>query len=166
MILLKNNDLRKRECKKVCKTHNGKELPNRKTQLHMFKSDALTKFYHPLKQKKIQTHKQQAENSKKYTLLINGQKTKDCRRNYSQVLSSRYKTLNRENKNRNPSVWSTESDIIKWLQSINVDIKKRSAKEYFLKERICYLNNVLVFANKKRIEMGLLPFYIDGLTEF
>ncbi|MDR2681977.1 MAG: hypothetical protein LBB29_02935 [Holosporaceae bacterium] len=45
-------------------------------------------------------------------------------------------------------------------------IKHLSAEKYFLMGRECFINHVLVFANRKRVDMGLPPFYVEGLTEY
>ncbi len=162
MVSLKNNELETSNSEQLCKLHNDKEVPYRKMRLYISKSHNFAKSYHPLKQKKIKLHRL------KFVSCIScaDGNNNNIRNNCSiGILSKRY-TATPIKISKKQSVWSTENDVIEWLLSINVEIRRRPHREYFLKDRICFLNNVLVFANKKRIEMGLEPFYLDGLTAF
>ena len=62
--------------------------------------------------------------------------------------------------------WVDENTVITWLISVGIEIKQISSTQYFLKNRICLFNNVLIFANRKRVEMGLTPFYVSSILKF
>ena len=166
MVSLKNNDLKNLNSKQLCKLHNGKEIPYRRTRLYISKSHNFAKSYHPLKQKKIKLHRLKFVSCTGCAAIADKSTDFSIKSSYDvKILSKKY-TATPIKISKKQSIWSTENDIIEWLLSINVDIRRKSQQKYFLKNRICFLNNVLVFANKKRIEMGLDPFYLDGLTEF
>lgn len=161
MILLKNNRL-------CSETENifGGELHDKnmysRARLLAVKSQDSVKSYHPLKQKKVKLHRLKFVNSDKlYENSPENILKNDCK-NASQEISCSRKNCN-DNTNEN---WSTVDEVVTWLASIGIRIKKLSYQTYILKNRKCFLNTVLLFANKKRIEIGLKPFYIRGITEF
>lgn len=159
MIFLKNNELFTQRSKQLCKIHNDKKNDERRVPLSIFKSHNFVKSYHPLKQKKIKLHRLKfVHESYLYAEVL--EKTEKIKKKGDKKFS-----ITMQTKTDIRTSWSTEHDIIEWLLSIGVQIKKTSTKKYILKNRICFLNNVLVFANKKRIEIGLEPFYLSGLTE-
>ncbi|MDR1362293.1 MAG: hypothetical protein LBJ16_03695 [Holosporaceae bacterium] len=82
-----------------------------------------------------------------------------------QILSRRYAAaplqLSRDNQ-----LWATEAEIIEWLLLSGIFIERLSDRLYALEGKTCTLSHVLVFANRKRLDMGQRPFYLDGITEF
>ncbi|GHU12469.1 hypothetical protein FACS189449_06170 [Alphaproteobacteria bacterium] len=156
MISSKNNTLQAVEHEKLSKTHNVKR-GKKKSRLLFSKSYHFAKSYHPLKHQKIKLNK------------INFIKPADEYENEdkkeSQILTRRYKAFPLPSPTKN-TIWTSENKILEWLVSIGVQIKRTSTNKYFLTGRLCAMNHVLVFANKKRIDLGLPPFYVEGLTEF
>jgi hypothetical protein len=165
MISIKNNGLAKINVEQLCETHNGKRAHCRKVRLSTSKSRIFAKTFHPLKQKKIKLHKLKFVSESEYYANVIKEEQPTIK-NTGNVLSIRYTTAPIKTNKLEKQIWSTEFDIINWLLTIGVKIKRISSQKYFLKDRICFLNNVLVFANRKRIEMGLEPFYLENLTEF
>lgn len=148
----------------LCESHNDKEVPYRKTQLFISKSCNCVKLYHPLKQKKIKLHRLRFVSSSEL-IEIDNKNASVVNNSDIKILSKRY-AITPIKVSKKQSAWSTESDVIEWLLSIKIKIKRKSSREFFLKDRVCFFNSVLVFANKKRVEMGIEPFYLEGLTEF
>ncbi|GHU24634.1 hypothetical protein FACS189472_17620 [Alphaproteobacteria bacterium] len=156
MNSFKNNMLDVATNEKLCEIPNAKRY-KKKSRLLFSKSYHFAKSYHPLKGQKVKLNK------------INFIRPRDINcndnKNDNQVLTKRYKPFPLPPPTKS-SIWTDESKVLEWLISIGVQIKRISTKEYFLTDRLCSINHVLVFANKKRIDLGLPPFYMEGLTEF
>ena len=149
MVSLKNNKLKMSNIEQLCKLHNDKEVPYRKIRLYISKSHNFAKSYHPLKQKKVKLHRLKFISCKGCADAFGDDRDCSIKNNSDvKILSKKYTATAIKNSSKQ-SIWSTENDIIRWLLSINVEIRKKSSQKYFLQDRICYLNNVLVFANKK-----------------
>jgi hypothetical protein len=152
---LKNNALAPTSKKQLCKTHNGKSSSSQKVKLLIYKSCGHIKTYHPLKKKKIKLHRLKfIRDTTDYTFQMS---------KYD-ILSKRY--CARGGKSDKDHVWNKEEEVINWLISINVKIKRLTELQFLLENKICSLNHVLVFANKRRVELGLSPFYVEGITEY
>jgi hypothetical protein len=80
------------------------------------------------------------------------------------ILSRRYRT--NVLKPNQKVVWANEDDVIGWLASVGIGIKCIAAKRYIFRDRVCSINHIMIAANKKRLELGLDPFYVEGVTEF
>jgi hypothetical protein len=80
------------------------------------------------------------------------------------ILSKRYRAT--VLKRKHEKKWASEHDVMSWLVSIGVDVKCTISGTYVCGGKVCSLNHVLIMANKKRIELGLDPFYVEGVTEF
>ncbi|MDR1561049.1 MAG: hypothetical protein LBS23_01695 [Holosporaceae bacterium] len=161
---MKNKKLKKIGSKKLCKTHNDKKTDDHKIKLSTYKSYNLAKFYHPLKNKEIKTHKLKfVRNIYDFKKLCNAKKTFY---KYNSIATKIYCSDVAEAEQDQQAIWTNEIEVVDWLTSIGVAVKRIAAKRYILKNRICFINHVLVFANRKRIELGLKPFYIEGITEF
>ncbi|MDR2158125.1 MAG: hypothetical protein LBO02_02295 [Holosporaceae bacterium] len=162
MKTLKNNMLIASDKPKLCKIHNGKKGKLSKAKLYMYKSHSRVKTYYPLKRKKIKINRLK---------LIQNIITDDIRKAITfleelgnPILSKKY-VVDKEaaplkNNGRN------ENEIIDWLRSENIEIKRIAKSRFILKNKICSFNNILVFANRKRVELGLKPFYWDGIDEY
>jgi hypothetical protein len=156
MNSLENNNVGQTSNVKLCKTHNVK--PSRKkVSLSFSKSYSCAKTYHPLKHKSVKMNKIRFVEPRPNKICHNSPK--------AQLLLRKYKispipapTLN--------TIWSRNIEIINWLLSVGIFVKRLSEEKYFLMGRECAMNHVLVFANKKRVDMGLPPFYVEGLTEY
>ncbi|MDR0753697.1 MAG: hypothetical protein LBE95_03465 [Holosporaceae bacterium] len=135
---------------------------SQKIKLSMYKLYDHTKTYHPLKRKKIKFHK--------LKFVINGnvcdlsKAIKTLKEGGSDILSKRYSINKSEFARQNN--WSNEEEIINWLDSINIKIKRINSFQFLLKNKVYSFNSVVIFANKKRLELGLSPFYIEGITEY
>jgi hypothetical protein len=162
MKSLKNNALSSANKRQLCKTHNGKSPSSQRAKLSIHKSCSRIKIYHPLKRKKIKLHRLKFVQDVviyDFSALVKTLKTDGC-----DILSKRYCTSNGPSSKND--IWSSEEDVINWLVSVNVEIKRITAFQFLLENKICSLNHVLVFANKKRVELGLNPFYMEGITEY
>lgn len=154
MPLLKNNKLSSDNNQIFNKIENDKKKYI-KTRLYTFKAQNFTKSYHPLKQKKIKLHKLKFVNNT------------EIYKEYSKNRNNFYNNLKRQKCNTSYCEnWSTIDEVVKWLISIGIQIKRTSMNTFILENKVCFLNSVIVFANKKRTEAGLVPFYIAELTEF
>jgi predicted transcriptional regulator len=119
-------------------------------------------MHHLLKRKKIKLHKIKfVSNIVNHDLL---KTIKLLETTGDPILSRRYRSnVGNSNKGNN---WSSEGEIINWLASIGIKIKRVNSLCFILKNRACSFNHIVIFANKKRVELGLSPFYIEGITEF
>jgi hypothetical protein len=61
--------------------------------------------------------------------------------------------------------WSSKKEIMDWLASINIEVKQIHSVKFLLADKICTFGSIVILANKKRKELGLSPFYIEGITE-
>ena len=165
MILLKNNRSSQSNAKKLRRSLDNNKKSNSKIRLSIFKSCDSVKFFHPLKQKKIKLHRLRFISNEYYNPEFMDKVKTGTVSLVINIPPSEY-VIRPQNTNIDRYSWSTETDIVEWLRSIGVQVKKISSQKYMLKDRICLINNVLVFANKKRIETGLEPFYLDEYTEF
>lgn len=62
--------------------------------------------------------------------------------------------------------WTTELEVVEWLRSIGVSVKRLPSGFYVVDEKVFNINALLLFANRKRAECGVPPFYIEGITEY
>ncbi|MDR2794150.1 MAG: hypothetical protein LBB12_00020 [Holosporaceae bacterium] len=156
MNSLENNTVGQTSNVKLCKTHNVKSS-RKKTNLSFSKSYSCAKTYHPLKHKSVKVNKIRFVAPKPKKTKPNSQKTKLLLRKYK-IFSIPPPTLN--------TIWVQKVEIINWLLSVGIFVKRLAEEKYFLMGRECAINHILVFANKKRVDMGLPPFYVEGLTEY
>jgi hypothetical protein len=165
MVRLKNNEICASNAEQLCELHN-----NRKSILTISKAGDFVKTYHPLKRKKIKSHRLRFVPDvicMPNCHSMGNATTDDTAANKAvepDILSRKY-TVTPFYKHKKQNMWSTEDDVIDWLLSIGVHVKRVSLQRYVLMNRACFLNSVVVFANRKRIEMGLEPFYFRGITE-
>ncbi|MDR2723888.1 MAG: hypothetical protein LBB25_01610 [Holosporaceae bacterium] len=162
MKSLKNNVLVLQDKKQLCKMHNGKNHSSQKIKLLMYKSYNHAKTYHPLKRKKIKLHKLKFVPDIVSRDSIRNVKSSEMIEN--NVLSKRY-SVNRDRLSKQNN-WSSKEEIINWLTSIDIKIKRINTFQFLLKNKIYSFNYIAIFANKKRLELGLSPFYIEGITEY
>jgi hypothetical protein len=162
MFSRKNNKVSEANIKPLCKLHNGKKNPLRKTILYISKSNNFVKSHHLLKKKRIKLHKLKIIASDDCIVKIDYDKGKF---QSSEVLHKKLakKTDCKAKKYTN---LSSESSIIEWMLSIGIRIERMPGERYFFRNRICFLNTILVFANRKRIKMGLEPFYLSEFMEY
>ncbi|MDR1236432.1 MAG: hypothetical protein LBJ96_05515 [Holosporaceae bacterium] len=160
MKCLKNNELELHSKSQLCETHNGNSSTKKKTKLVTHKSYSCTKAYHPLKRKKVKLHKLKFASDDSIIDLQKAIKILETTGN--PIVSKRYGTVYSKKRGE----WSSESEVIDWLIFIKTNIKKINAKEFFLNDRVCTFGEIVVFANKKRREMGAKPFYVEGITEY
>jgi len=165
MILSKNNRLSQQNPRQLTQISNKKKKANEKIRISTFKSGDTIKSYHPLKQKKIKLHRLNFISNKYYNPGFAGEDQK-CGVDF--VINAHKKKYMSASSNAESDkyLWSTEADVVEWLLSVGVQIKKISSQKYILKDRICFISSVLVHANKKRRETGLEPFYLSEYTEF
>ncbi|MDR0581036.1 MAG: hypothetical protein LBG04_02905 [Holosporaceae bacterium] len=151
MKSLKNNALDLQNKKQLCKTHNGKNSSSQKIKLSMYKSYNHVKTYHPLKRKKIKLHKF------KFVSDIIHHDSSEIATTRRRVGRDRFHEQNN---------WSSAEELINWLTSVGIKIKRINSFQFLLKNKVYSFNYIALFANKKRLELGLTPFYIDGVTEY
>lgn len=167
MISMKNNKLDTKNTDQLCKIHNGNNNSKEKLHLSTLRNQKFIKTYHPLKQKKVKLCKLKFVSGTAKVSAINSHpdiEPEEKWSNSSNVLSKKYRIMPLDNSSS--TEWADENTVVTWLISIGVDIKQISSTQYFLKNRVCLFNNVLIFANRKRVEMGLKPFYISSILEF
>lgn len=168
MVSLKNNELDTKSIDSLCKTHNGNKNSKEKLRLYTHRNQKFIKTYHPLKQKTVKLRKLKFVSG---TAAVNniesysGIETEGKGSNSNNVLSKRYNNIMAID-HSSSTEWADENTVVTWLISVGIEIKQISSSQYFLKNRICLFNNVLIFANRKRVEMGLTPFYIRSILEF
>jgi hypothetical protein len=155
---IKNNELYLQHTKQLRKIHSGKKPFSQKIKLSTYKSYAHLKTHYLLKKRKIKLHRLKfvsdikLENISKIITEIDCQDT--------QILPQKYVLR------KNPyNDWKNEKEIIDWLESVGIVVKRASFSRFLIKNRIFSLNSLLIFANKKRLELGLSPFYLEGVTE-
>ena len=162
MISIKNKELNKKSTTKLCKIHNDNNNSKEKLRLYAFRNPKFIKTYHPLKQKKVKLKNVKFISERNIqNIFLKNKEIQEC----SGILSKKY-TIMPQKIAEIKSEWATENSVVEWLTSIGIEIKKISTTQYFLRNRICLFNNVLIFANRKRVEMGLHPFYINGIIEY
>jgi hypothetical protein len=157
MKAFKNRELISSSNEKLCETHNGKANSSQKVKLLAYKTRDSMKTYRPLKRKKIKLHKLKFIQNAFERDLNSAIKTLD--KIGDPILSKRYCAAKFSDN------WSGEEEIINWLASINIKIKRLGASKFLLEDKICSLSRLVVFTNKKRSELGLSPFYVEGITE-
>ena len=143
MISLKNNKIKKHPALRLCKTRNDKKPPKAVAKMFIRKSSVSTKVFYFLKNKK-KSEKNSSTNAD------------------SKILSKRYRSILSKKLKRE---WVSKIDVICWLQKIGIDVQITNLKNYVVNGRHCSLSQLLVFANRKRVDMGLNPFSIKGVTE-
>jgi hypothetical protein len=159
---LKNNALDLQNKEQLCKTHNGKNSSSQKIKLSMYKSYNHIKTYHPLKRKKIKLHKFKfVSDITRHDLSETAITLKTIGNN---ALSERYDIY--RSKLHKQNNWSSTEEIIDWLESVDIKVKRINSFQFLLRNKIHSFNYIVLFANKKRLELGLTPFYIDGITEY
>ncbi|MDR0556161.1 MAG: hypothetical protein LBG20_04140 [Holosporaceae bacterium] len=159
MKSLKNNILPSRGKKKLCKTHNDKNSSLQKVKLTGYKSYDFAKVYHPLKRKKVKLNRLKFVPNTIYPSIHRA--IKILEETGTPILSQRYRSIG-----SGEGQWSNEENIVNWLISTGTEIKRINTVHFMLKNKICSFNYVVIFANKKRLEMGLKPFYVEGITEY
>jgi hypothetical protein len=130
----------------------------------MYKSYNYVKTYHPLKRKKIKLHKFKCVSGVNHSDSPEDIKILKIEGKGNSILSKRYCT--NTGKTEKSGRWSNQEEIINWLASVDVKVKRINAFQFLLENRICKFNYIAIFANKKRLELGLSPFYIEGITEY
>ncbi|MCR5225257.1 MAG: hypothetical protein K6C34_04195 [Alphaproteobacteria bacterium] len=154
--MLKNKDLSLDEKFKLCKTHNDKNVSQRKIKLCALKSQSCIKTYHPLKNRKVKLHRLKFVHDDELGTFF----SQDIK--YREFLSKRFKV----NVGKNQQFWATEEKVVDWLRSIGIHIRRIPNGMYIIDNKAYNINSMILFANKRCTELGLPPFYIDGLTEF
>ena len=157
MVSIKNKELDSEDKKNLCKTHNVNNGSVKKLRLYAFRNQKFIKTYHPLKQKKVRLLD--------LKFVLNTKKNRDNLSNNDFILSKKY-TINPIKKTKEENQWVDEKTVLEWLISIGTEIKKISNKQYLLNNQVCSFFNILIFANRKRISMGLPTFYIDNIIEY
>ncbi len=132
----------------------------KRLRLYVFRSQKFIKTYHPLKQRNVKLHKLRFTSKGEEAAVSFFEKIKN-KKNALAVTSEKQTIISLNNMNP-----VNENVVIKWLTSVGIEIKQISSTKYLLKDRICFFKNVLILANKTRVEMGLPPFYIDNISEF
>jgi hypothetical protein len=161
MLSLKNNVLILKTGRRLCKTHNGKSSKSPKSKLPEYKSYACTKTYHPLKKRNV-----------KPGLLKFAANTIDDSRPVSARPSDRRRILSRRYHasavagSTEKNIWNNEEEIMYWLKSVGIEIKRLTGPQFLVQNKVCSLNKLLLIANRKRAEFGLSPFYVEDLTEY
>ena len=167
MVSLKNNELDAKSIDLLCEIHNGNKNSKEKLRLYTHRNQKFIKTYHPLKQKTVKLRKLKFVSG---TATVNniephsGIGIEKKGSNSDNLLSKRYNIMTLDHSSS--IEWADENTVVTWLISVGIEIKQISSTQYFLKNRICLFNNVLIFANRKRVEMGLTPFYISSILEF
>ena len=141
MFSLKNNKIKKQPKLKLCKIHNDKNPKKTIAKMFTRKSSVSVKDFCFLKNKKPK---------KQISYKNNGIVSK----RYSSIL---VKKIKRE--------WVHEIKVINWLEEIGIKVKQLSSESYSVNNRLCTFTQLLVFANRKRVNMGLNPFCVAGKTE-
>lgn len=59
----------------------------------------------------------------------------------------------------------SEKNVINWMLSMGVSVKKISSGRYIVQNRIINFANLLIMANKKRRTLKLEPFFVEGFSE-
>ncbi len=153
---MKNKELTASNKTKMCETHNDKNVTQRKTKLCVLKSHACIKTYHPLKNKRVKLHRLKFVCNQDIDVSL------QKRRGGNEIFSKRFKVLS----GKPELTWSTESEVVEWLNSVNIPVKRLPSGCYIIDEKMLNINAMLLFANKKRAERGLPAFYIEGITEY
>lgn len=167
MVSMKNNKLGTKIAVQLCKIHNDNNDSKEKLRLYTLRNQKFIKTYHPLKQKKVKLRKLKfiagtaAVDNLDFHSEVGEEKGSSSSSN---MLSKKCRIMPLDRSSS--TEWANENTVMTWLISVGVDIKQISSTQYFLKNRVCLFNNVLIFANRKRVEMGLKPFYISSILEF
>jgi hypothetical protein len=157
MVSLKNNMLGSAVYKELCETHKVKLSNRNKTKLTLQKSRNFTRSRYLLKPTRFKQLGAKIGNEVVDGKLFCSEETS--------ILSKRYTAVPFKSYMEN-QVWVSEADVIEWLLQIGVPVKRLSNRLYVLMGKLCLSSHVLIFANRKRIDMGQQPFYVEGLTEF
>ncbi|MDR1375373.1 MAG: hypothetical protein LBJ45_00980 [Holosporaceae bacterium] len=161
MVPLKNNALKNLSEEKLCETHNDKKSHQNKIKLSTRKAYNYTKVYHPLKNKEVRLHRLKFV---KFFCYAGIHSKNDA---FSPEPASRLRKMPRpHHKVVSPKKWSTEDDVLNWLASIGIEVKRGAGDSYVVRNKVYSINYIMVLANRKRIESGLEPFYVYGVTEF
>ncbi|MDR3151454.1 MAG: hypothetical protein LBT67_01205 [Holosporaceae bacterium] len=157
MVSLKNNTLGFAVYKELCEIH-GVKLSNRnKTKLTLQKSRNFTRSRYLLKP----THPRRPCTK----ITDEAADSKLFRPENIDILSRRYVAVPFSLSVKN-HLWVSEVDVVEWLLQIGVQVKRLPNQLYVLMGKVCLPSHVIIFANRKRVDMGQRPFYVDGLTEF
>lgn len=162
MISKENKELDEGPTKKMSKIHNGNIKTGEKIRLYAFRNTKFVKTYHPLKQKKVQMKKIKTVGN-----VFN--KDGEVGTYFNREPSGTYNVLSRKYV---PMVFddarceeSKKEEVLEWLASVGVVVEVLTPTTYVLMNRVCLFSSVLVFANRKRREMGLSPFRIVDFSE-
>ncbi|MDR1551739.1 MAG: hypothetical protein LBS14_03620 [Holosporaceae bacterium] len=166
MRSLKNKALPSSGKKKLCKIRNVNNSQSQKVKLLVYKSCDFVKDRHLLRRKKIKLHRFKFVPSTTRCGVAEAIKILDEKG--TPILSKKYQIAdyNSATSAVTKGRWSHEEEIVAWLTSIEVEIKRIGRFHFALDGRICFFSNVVTFANRRRSEMGLEPFYVHGITEF
>ena len=151
MVSLKNNKIKEQLNIKLCKIHNDKNKTEIQSKLLTYKSPNCADSFYILKSKKCRKKKNKSSQT---SLELSKTKYEILSRRYSSILS---KELIRE--------FSNESAIINWLSGEGIKVKKLDLQKYLIKNKELTLVQLLIFANKKRVKIGLNPLYLEELGQ-
>jgi hypothetical protein len=154
---LKNNMLGSAVYKELCEIHKVKLSNRNRTKLTLQKSRNFTRSSYLLKP----THPRQSS-AKIANEVVDG---KFLCPEEADILSKRYVAIPFKLSGEN-QLWVSEADVIEWLHQIGIPVKRLPNRLYVLIGKVCLFSHVLIFANRKRVDIGQRPFYVDGLTEF
>ncbi|MDR3187048.1 MAG: hypothetical protein LBT63_01280 [Holosporaceae bacterium] len=162
MISLKNNGLKVSRKKKLYEIHNDKKVVQDKIKLSTYKAYDYSKIYHPLKNKKVRLHRLKFVDAF-CCMEFYG---KDDEPTQAQAISMREISRRRRKiRAKSKRKWASGEEVVNWLASVGIEVKHEAEDRYIIKGRVYAANHIMVFANKKRIELGLEPFYMEGITE-
>ncbi|MDR0968095.1 MAG: hypothetical protein LBL99_00475 [Holosporaceae bacterium] len=146
MVILKRNALFFGSGRKSRELSGDKSFLTQKVKLSVYKAPDRVKIYRPLKRRKINIHKIKIISNEfsRYAFKVSG----------NPIPLEKAKN------------WSCEEEVINWLASLDICVKRLNASKFLLKNKVCSLNYIALFANRKRVELGLSPFYLEGVTEY
>ena len=155
------NGLRIYRRRTLRKTYSEKRNVLDKIKLSTRKAYNYSRVYHPLKNKKIRLHR--LKFVKEFCLAWPSNENNLFLRELP--LPSR-RISHQTNKIRYTKMWVTEDDVVNWLSSVGEKIKCITDGKYILRNKVYSINHIIILANRRRVELGLKPFYIEGVTEF
>jgi hypothetical protein len=169
MSTLKNNDLTKVPLEQLCELHNVKRVLPRKVRLCTLRSRKFFKKDHILNRKGINPCSSIFAdlNSGGTSLCQKQERCTGAKKSSAGKLSGTLGTTIRNSGSSGRVTYcdSNENGVIIWLKSVGMKIRRLSSQKYFFNNKIYSVSELLLFANRKRSEKNLSPFYIRGLTE-
>ena len=74
---------------------------------------------------------------------------------------------------RSPKLWDrgktdkyvTEKTVISWMLSVGIKVKKISKDRYLVDNRVKNFTSIIMMANKKRVDLKLTPFLVEGILD-